>query len=328
MPAEIGRKTTIGVGIESTKGTGVAPQIFIPVSNFSVDVKSEYVDDNSSYGRIEDSIDSYVAKKKADISFDGNVYDKAMGYLLLAALGQVSSADSGDASGLVYKHTFTVKNDADHPALSLEAEGDNYDERAIYSMLESLSIDAAVGEYLKYSAAFKGKTEESTSGTASYTQENIFLPKMGTFKLADTQAGLDAANAIDIRNAKINITKSVLPEYSLGSETPSALYNQVFTIDGEIELVMDSDTYKDIARDGTQKAMRLDFINSDVTIGTSDNPQLTIDLNLVSFQDWGLNTDIDGIKTQTLGFKAHYKLADSKMVQIELTNLQTAYTAA
>ena len=96
-------------------------------------------------------------------------------------------------------------------------------------------------------------------------------------------------------------------------------------VSGSVELIFDDTTYKTLALAGTQKAMRIDIQNTDVTIGASSNPGLQIDLAKAKFVEYALKRDLKGIVTQSLNFKAFYSLSDTKMITALLTNLVTSY---
>ena len=102
----IGRDFKVGFGKESTRGTAVTPAVWEPLLDVpSVENKAEYIQDESNYGVIADSVDAVVAKEWSEGELKGNVHDKSFGYLLLAALGQVSSAVKETTA---YNHTFSL----------------------------------------------------------------------------------------------------------------------------------------------------------------------------------------------------------------------------
>ena len=71
--------------------------------------------------------------------------------------------------------------------------------------------------------------------------------------------------------------------------------------------------------------MRIDMVNSDVTIGAVTNPQVQIDLAKVILEEWTRTGANDEIITQTLSFVAYYSVSDAKMVSVKLVNTQVAY---
>ena len=103
------------------------------------------------------------------------------------------------------------------------------------------------------------------------------------------------------------------------------ILNKQFAIEGSIELVFSDETFKTEMLADTLKAMRVRLTNTDVTIGSSLNPQLTIDLAKVKFNNFQRGYGNDEIATATVDFKAFYSLGDTSMVSMELINTATSY---
>lgn len=74
------------------------------------------VNDESSFGVIADSVESYVTKQWAEGNIEGNVNVNNFGYALLSAFGAVSSAS---ASAGAYTHSYTVLESNEHPTLTV-----------------------------------------------------------------------------------------------------------------------------------------------------------------------------------------------------------------
>jgi hypothetical protein len=75
----------------------------------------------------------------------------------------------------------------------------------------------------------------------------------------------------------------------------------------------------------TAQAIRLELANTDVTIGSSLNPKLTIDMAKVKFSGFEKNYENDGVATATVNFKALYSLAETEMITAVLTNTKASY---
>ena len=83
MTKIIGRKFSIGLGKETTRGTAVTSAYFIPKMELSIDDKVNVINDDSSIGVIEDAITSDITGKYSEGSISGRVYDKSFGLILL-----------------------------------------------------------------------------------------------------------------------------------------------------------------------------------------------------------------------------------------------------
>ncbi len=324
MTKEIGRAVATGFGKESTKGTPVAPTYWPDLDKKGLHPKIETIKDESARGRIEAVSASDIAKKWSEPDLGGMIHDQSFGLLLLAALGQVSTtADSPEAG--VNTHAFTVKNDNDHPALTIVQEDSNIEKCASYAMRNTLSIEAILDGFARFDAAFIAKALVDDTETASRITENRFVPDHMEVKIAADLAGLGAASAIVVKSCKITIEKNTKAHYKLGSKEPEAITNGELRVRGDIELTFEDSTYFDIFEGGTKKAIRLTLENSDVTIGAASHPKIEIDLAQIAMEEWDRSEENGEIVSQTIGFEAEYSVSDGKMVKIDLVNTVASY---
>ena len=321
----IGRSYKVGIAKESTRGTVATPTFWIPLLELStIENKAEYKDNTQSIGVIADSDGAEIVKERAEGGMDGKVLDKSIGLILLATTGTVSSATkSGETT--VYEHTFTFANTNQHQSLTVEIKNDNEQLAHALAMINSFSLSAEMEDYVKWNAEVVAKKGVSASNTPSYSAENHFISKHIEFKIASDMSSLDGASATTIQKVDISISKNLQEVYKLGSKEPVDIANTVLSIEGNIEAKFDATTLKAIREAGTNKAIRIDITNSDVTIGSSSNPKLRIDLANATFQDWDKSGGLDDLIGQVIKFKAHYSLSDAKIGQMVLTNEQSSY---
>lgn len=83
----IGRKSAIGLWLESTPGTAVAPIVWIPKTSGVLNPTTEETTDNSGYGVRDEIYDSFITKNYSNLSLEWIVRDEFIGYLLLLWLG-------------------------------------------------------------------------------------------------------------------------------------------------------------------------------------------------------------------------------------------------
>lgn len=324
MTKFIGRLADIGVAKEASRGTAeTSATFFLPKVSLSIDDGIEQVVDESSIGVIEDSPNASIVSKFAEGEIEGNILDKSFGLLLLATLGSVST--TGPSQTTVYTHNFSVLQSAQHPSLTLFLSDPNQDYKYALGVLKSLSLDIMLGAYAKYKAAFRSKVGATGTVTPSYGSENTFLPQHGSVRIATNLAGLGAASALNIRSVKIDFDKNIEDDRKLGSTDPADILNKQFSVSGSLELVFDDNTFKTDMLADTAKAMRIRLTNTDVTIGTSLNPQVTIDLAKVKFSKFERKYANGDIVTASIDFKGHYSVGDTSMVTAQLLSTQTSY---
>jgi len=324
MAKFIGRTADVGLAKEGSRGTAESSATFwVPKVSLSLDDGVEQVVDESSVGVIEDATDAVVVGKFATGEIEGNVGADSIGLFLLSALGSVSTAGPTDTS--VYTHTFTVGQSAQHPSMTLFLDDGVQDYAYPLAMLDTFNLDISLGQFARFTAGFRSRAGSTDTLTPSYSAESIFLPQHGSVKIASAVSGLGGASAIDVRSVQLNISKNLMDDYKLGSLDQDDILNQQFAVEGTVELVFDAETFKDDMLSDTAKAMRIALTNSDVTIGGSSNPSLTIDLSKIKVSSFEKNYDNNGIVTATVNFKALYKTAESDMIEVALVNETASY---
>lgn len=331
MAKEIGRLNSFALGKETTAGTPVAPTVWIPCESVNLKPVTDVIKDESGFGRIESGADAHVAKTSSEFMAKGLVRPTSFGHILLAALGQVAAPALVETG--VYKHAFTVKNDNNHPAYTIIRDNQTQEEQASYNMLESLTITAEVGQYLRFDAKYKGNMiVDATGNTPAFTAtgETPFLVTNMSVKVANDVAGLGAASRISVQSLKQTIDKNLEQVYGSKTSTTEQLgftsqHNKNLSVKGDIETLYDSDTLKDLAIAGTKQALEIQ-IQGRTLIGATKYEDLTIQLASIVLEDWDRNDDKDALMSQSFGFTALYKLGETKMMTVDLQNARsTAY---
>jgi hypothetical protein len=323
MSTQIGRLINVGVARETTRGTAEASATFwIPKVDFDFNPRADYAVNESGLGVIDARSDAKVVEKVGEGSFGGVVYDKSFGLLLAACLGTWSTSVVADSA---YTHSFTRLNSNQHPALTIFHKDSNEDEKFALGMLNQLTLNCALKDYVKYSAGFMSKLGATTSSTPSYSAENAFLAQHVTVKFAATTAALATAAATAVRAVNLTINKNVEDWQNLGSVEPTDIINKALGVSGDLELIYDDATIRDYVLDGTKKACLITINNADTLIGTTSTPQLIITLAPMSFKDWGRGTGQNDVVTQTVAFDGNFGISDSKTISVQLINAQSAY---
>jgi len=323
MSKYIGKLVNVSYGVESTRGTAVAASYWQPKMTLTVQDKSESVMDENSRGHIVDAITSDIVKKWAEGAIEGRAYVNALGYLLYSLLGSVNTAASGGA----YVHTFSLLGTSNqHKSLTIGVKDPDLQLRHALCMIESLTLSIDNAGELTFSASFKGKLGTTTTHTVSYSTDYGLLGKHGAIKLATDLSGLGAASALAIKSLELTISKNLEMDYVVGSVEPADIYNTLFTIEGNIEAILDSTaTYKDVSFGDTPKALRITVEDTATTIGSSENPKLNIDLARVKLIDWSPNWSNNEVVKQTIKFKGFYSMSDAEAIEAELTNTTSSY---
>lgn len=319
------RTFNIGIGKETTRGTKVAPAIWLKPTSEDYNDQVDVVTTERSMGVIEDSDDQVVVKNYSSGTIAGEVFDKSFGYILLATLGKIVSAGKSGDSG-VYEHTVSVLQSSQHPSLTVEIKRGDVEQKAYpLCVVENLKLSSAVNEYVVYEVGLKGKKGVAGNSTPSYIVENYFLAKNISVKLADNYAGLGSATPIDVKSLELNISKNIEDKDLLSEDGPADFLNKQMVIEGSIEMFFADIYARDYALNGTTKAMQIVMENSAVTIGTSSHPKIVIDLAKVKFDEALIKGANNDLATVEVSFKAFYSQTDSKSIEAVITNTQASY---
>lgn len=327
----IGRRLSIGVAHETTRGVYKVAQYWIPKISASLDDKINTVTHDSSVGTIADAENQEVVNTYSEGSIEARASDVSMGCFLLATLGTETSQSAHAGESAVYDHIFNVAETATHESLSVSVSGPNESTGLAYTraMVDTFEFAMEVGKYATYKVGWRADKNAAQTTTASFlTTERAFTPQLGVVKFASTQAGLTAASAITIRKCALSIKKNTEDDFNIGALPATDRVNKQFAIEGTLELVYKDRTYidTDMIADLAQ-AMRISAVDTTkYTTATSTGPAIQFDLYKVKISEVARKIDNDSIVTQTIKFKAFYSLTDAKMVTVTLVNqLSTAY---
>lgn len=324
MSKLIGRLRTVGIAKEASKGTPLVPAFWIPSVSFDPAPIVATKQKDGAIGRIEDTYDSEIVSKHNEPSIEGYVTDKAIGLLMLAGFGQ--SSPSTLETG-VYSHAYTVKNDNDHPALTVSFKDSNLGKWITYSMLAELQIDAQVEDYVRFSSKFISRFEATKTGLTPsfYTTDNVFVARHVTVKIADDLAGLSGASAKSLTGVTIKLNKNTEATFGLGSNEPQSIENREFSIEGSLTALEADTTWRDLFTANTSKAMEISIVNSDVTIGAANNPTIKLTMAQVKFNPYKEKAGNGDIISEEISFKGQYSIDDTSSITGTVINTQATY---
>jgi hypothetical protein len=318
MANTLGRLEHVGIGIEATRGTAVAPVYWLPVMDKDFDDRSEIVLDESGVGVLAENSGASLMKQWADGSVRMNVYEDSIGTIvtLMSGAGPTTNLASGE-----YTHTWEQTNTVTNKSATLAIKDANTDLAFVNTMLDSVTFTLETGSFFNTEIQFMSKKSEADSNTPSRTAENIFAPQHGVIKLAAAQSGLAAAGAISVRSANFTVAKNAEDKQNLGSVDISDVHNRSVAITGTLEIYYTDTTYKNYVFDETERALRIGVVNTDVTLANSNNPHLYFDFYRVRFSDWERQRGNNDIVMETVNFTALTDYANTqKIMKVELRN--------
>lgn len=323
MSEQIKRIYNSGIARETTRGTKATPTFWLKPINFDVQDRVEIVKSERAFGRQEARDDSVIGKKYSSGSIEGEVFDKSFGLFLYGAMGDITTASLGSGA---YSHTFSVLQSSQHPSFTIvEKRGDVEQVAYVNSVIETLDLNLAVNEYVKFTAGIKGLSQVADTSTVTYADENYFMAKNVTVKTADAYDDLATGDSICVKNLTLSITKNIQDDECLGSEEPTDFLNQDFSLTGEMEIYYSSVYERDYALNNTIKAMRISIEDINTDIGSGLHPKLEIDLAKVKFEEPEISSNNNEVVRLVLKFEAYYSSDDELLGEITLTNEQASY---
>lgn len=321
MSKFIGRKVEAAIALEATRGVGVSPAYSLGKIDFTLFDKTDVVRDESSIGRIEDSNDKFVVEKYAQGQIGGILGANSALYLLALALG--SAPSDGATSDSRTTHTISVTNTNQHKSGSLHVKDINLQLIHKLLMLNELEISVKMDEAVMFKGDFISKVGRTSTVTfPSYVEDYKFTKRKAKIYLASDVSGLGAATRISLKEFNIKFTKNLVRDSVLGTAEPEDIQNQQLSIEGEIKLNYNDQTYKNLMLAGTLKAMRI-FFESEKLIGATSYGDLTIDLSKVDFYQWEPDAGNDDIVTNSIQFKANYDLSNGMVNAVTVRNALT-----
>lgn len=329
----MGEQVQLGVGIEDVRGTGVAPQAWIPARTPAGIVSVvEKVPIKETRGSGIASQGSEIVQKRAEGDLEFNVRSATIGYFLLSLLGDVDSVYALSAG----THTFTRQvSGPQNPALTLALAqpGVQHYEYAL-AVVSSLEIRTPIDDLVNATVSFVGKGEANHANyTPAFDEDDdvIFRNHDVTIKFADNVAGLAAAPAVCINEFALTIANNSRAKQCIGNVNPTDIFSLISEISGNfVADFEDPADYYDIFKAGTYKAMRITMERDDLpVIGTSAlRHKIEITLPRVSFDGYTPDRPIDDIVTESIDFMAHFDEDEEGAIEVVIQNAQEEYVAA
>ena len=338
MAKEIGRLTGFGIGIESSTGRGTAraAQIFYPLLDRSFGPKSNKVINTSSRGRIEDADSADIAEIWSEGNIEAKVLLNKIPYIFKSLFGTIvtSTGTTGEITDVgVKNHAITVAQSSQHTSLTFSIDDPAADKLYTNGMVGTFEMTAEAGEYVKFTAELIATQGATGTVTPVYVDDWEFTSKDVSIKMAATTTGFTAATAIPCKSLSLTINPNIERELQIGSTDPNDILNKQFSVEGEFELVLTNETYRDLVEASTDRAIQIKLENSATgqSIPTStgtDKPLIQFTMPKCQVTEHDVAYPNDDFVTETIKFKALYDSSTgvTETISVKVHNTTTSYT--
>lgn len=131
---------------------------------------------------------------------------------------------------------------------------------------------------------------------------------------------------VKVKAASVTIDTNVEAQEVLGSVSPADFLNKEFKVEGSIDAIWQNESdFKTQFMANTPQAMILDLKNTDVTIGSTTNPELILEFPQVYITELGRPIKVKDLIYQTIKFRGTYSLTSAYMLKATLTNTTNGY---
>ncbi|WIE74483.1 phage tail tube protein [Curtobacterium sp. MCSS17_007] len=311
-----GRIEAVGLGLETTPGVPVAPQIFYRWLDNDLQPNLNIIENNSAMGNPVKVNDSEIVARSYAGTLGGKVTDIGIGYLFYLLFGSVSSV----ANGGLFNHTFDVLPSSVPKTATLSMVSPAHSKRHPYAVVDSIELKAEAGGWVTVSAPMKARLGSVVTTSAAFVPETEFTSKHVSIKFAANQAGIAAAPVIDATSVTLNLDRSTGdPFFPLGTDSNAEFDRGPWEAKGEITMRYKNTDFEDGWFANSIQSAQITIANGTKTLVLSGNR--------VRIREISLNKGLDDIVTQTVSLYFEPDTTGKTVVPV-LTNAQVSYLPA
>lgn len=317
----------MGLAVETTPGTAVAPTKFLQVKDVDFPIDNEFIDLQFIQGSRQARWTGDGALRPS-VSFSTSLYPAgAMGVLLKGLTGAVTTAAAG-ASATAKVHTFADAGTL--PSLTFERSDARTDgtgllfQRLNGVKIESVGISAAFGEDVNVTVSGQGLDFPTTPGAK---------PSSFTYPAMDPMIFSNAA--VEIGGVPNSLFKSVDMEFTntlerqetlRGSRTAYKIHEGGVEVSLSGTLSFDSITMYDNLKNSTQFSVKVTFTGAVIDAPNSVNYKAEFFFPKVKVSTFGIPMTAGEVMEADVDFNVAFDTATSKAFEIKLTNLDVSGT--
>lgn len=318
-----------GIGVESTPGTSVAPTKFLPVKDVDFPVETDFIEIREIRGSRQ-AYSTFDGPVRPNVNFTTSFYPAlGMGVLLKGLFGAVTTAPAG-TSVVAFTHTFG--DAASLPSLSMErsdarASGQGIILQRVNGVkVESMGFSCAYGEDVEVSVSGQGLGFPTTPGS-----------KPGTFTYPSMNPFIFTGASVEVDGVVNNLFKSLNFEFTNTLERQEALRGtrEAYKIyEGGLDctlsgtLIFDDLVLYDKLKNSQYLTVTATFIGDLADAVPTPDIFYTARFHWpkVKISSFGIPMTAGEVMEADVEFDVSFDFATSKLVDVQLTNLDPAAT--
>lgn len=311
----------VSFGVETTWGTAVTPNKSIAIHpGDGIQTDNDVQFPQSIKGQLAKNSTSFIGARKHEGDYELDLIPGNAGYFFKSALGAVASVAKSSPNTSVYDHTFTEQ--ASKPSLTIEQAVTDIVRRYAGSIATGFKLNVEAGGSLVADFPFKAKSQASAS---AITPANETIRPFNFVDLGSTGVSIGGSAFTQVESLELEYRNNIEFKHALGNNDAQFNYPKASEVMGKFVLYLDATSaakYTDYLAK-TDRALVITFTGD--TIGTSSNYGLQINIPVATFKTatYPISDDYNKL---TIDFEGVYDTATSKLLNVILTNLVTAYT--
>lgn len=302
MTKFVGRRGTLGIATEVTRGTPVVPAYWFPFAKMSFMDNTEIAQENQGLGNIADQDSQYVTFQFGAGSIDAEIYDTGLGYILESLLGAKDTPSGSNPT----THTYSLSQTNQPQSLTLFWQDPDRSYIFPLAIVDSLKISIAPKGMVEYTITFASrKARDWARQVPSFTNRGSkFLHQHAQVRLADTVGALSGTTETPMKSFDLTISRNAINDELLGTVEPDDILSQQLSVEGTLEFNLTDDTFRTLMMSGAYKAL-------DFRLVGSASSSLQMQFPRVAFSQWAPDWTLDKIATQKVNIKANYDAANA-----------------
>lgn len=308
MPSLISQLSYLGLALETTPGTAVAPSHFVPIKTFKAGDEIKRIMDDGKRGVLAKDFGMYAATAMAQLEYEGQFYPDIPGYFLKCVMG----TDTVTGTAAPYTHAFTLSN-AQPPTLTMTDYEVAGTRQYAYGVVEELSLKWTAEGDLTYTTKMQSQQSSvlGTAPTQSYTAAAPFLGYEASLKI-------NGATNLNLVGGDMMLKRMVKPTYGANNTQQFTRMNVgELEVSGKLTFDIQDYTEHNLYLQNNQYPTVITFTQG-TNILTLQMSQMAVDKSTVDRSQEMVRVD--------MSYKGIYNATDGGPVKISLQNSIAAYS--